>query len=169
MGQFDPTLELTWEAVSKVFSYVNSTFDDQFIHFGGDEVIEECWDQRPHIKEYMKENNISDYKGLSVDYRKRQKKLFRSSISPKKTVIYWANEEIDLPMDDEDAIQWWGTSANQDKLSGRKNPVILSNYNEVYLDVGFNNFYGVNYGVYQTWRKMYEYNPKIPNANVMGG
>lgn len=77
----------------------------------------------------MKENNISDYKALSIDYRKRQKKLFRNSISPKKTVIYWANEEIDLPMDDEDAIQWWGTSANQNKLSGRKNPVILSNYN----------------------------------------
>ena len=70
----------------------------------------ECWDQRPHIKEYMKANNISDYKALSIDYRKRQKKLFRSNISQKKKVIYWANEEIDLPMEDEDAIQWWGTS-----------------------------------------------------------
>ena len=89
----------------------------------------DCWDQRPHIKEYMKENNISDYKGLSIDYRKRQKKLFRSNINKKKTVIYWANEEIDLPMEDEDAIHWWGTSQNQGALSGRKNPVILSNYN----------------------------------------
>ena len=129
----------------------------------------DCWDQRPAIKEYMKANNIPDYKGLSVDYRKRQKKLWRESISPKKKVIYWANEEIDLPMEDEDVIQWWGTSENQGALSGRKNQVILSNYNEVYLDVGFNNFYGVNYGVYQTWRKMYGYNPKIPNANVIGG
>jgi N-acetyl-beta-hexosaminidase len=37
-GQFDPTLDLTWEAVGKVFDYVNSTFDDNYIHFGGDEV-----------------------------------------------------------------------------------------------------------------------------------
>lgn len=72
-------------------------------------------------------------------------------------------------MEDEDLVQWWGTSANQGALSGRKNPVILSNYNQVYLDTGFNNIYGVNYGVYKTWRNMYEFNPKIPNANVIGG
>ena len=36
MGQFDPTIDLTWEAINKVFSYVNSTFDDEFVHFGGD-------------------------------------------------------------------------------------------------------------------------------------
>ena len=38
-----------------------------------------------------------------------------------------------------------------------------------YLDVGFNNFYGNNYGVYQSWRKLYGFNPKIDNANVIGG
>ena len=35
-GQFDPTLDLTWDVVSKVMNYVNSTFDDTYIHFGGD-------------------------------------------------------------------------------------------------------------------------------------
>jgi hypothetical protein len=45
----------------------------------------------------MVANNISDYEALSVNYRQRQKKIWRS-ISPKKKVIYWANEEIDLPM-----------------------------------------------------------------------
>lgn len=39
----------------------------------------------------------------------------------------------------------------------------------MYLDLGFNNFYGVNYGVYQNWRLMYGYEPRIPNANVIGG
>lgn len=91
MGQFDPTLDLTWEIVKTVFAHVNKTFEDDYVHFGGDEVLEDCWDQRPHIKEYMKANNISNYKDLSIDYRKRQKKMFREVISPKKKVIYWAN------------------------------------------------------------------------------
>jgi hexosaminidase len=46
---------------------------------------------------------------LAVDYRKRQKKIWRDDISKKK-VIYWANEDIDLPLDEEDVIQWWGVS-----------------------------------------------------------
>jgi hypothetical protein len=58
---------------------------------------------------------------------------------------------------------------NQDRLQGRKNQVILSNYNEMYLDIGFNNFYGNNYGVYQNWRTMYQYEPRIANVNVIGG
>lgn len=52
----------------------------------------DCWSQRPSILEYMKANNIPTYEALSIDYRQRQKKLFRNSISPKKKVIYWANE-----------------------------------------------------------------------------
>lgn len=61
MGQFDPTLDLTWEAVKEVITYVNNTFDDNYVHFGGDEVLLECWDQRPSIKEFMVANNLPDY------------------------------------------------------------------------------------------------------------
>ena len=39
----------------------------------------------------------------------------------------------------------------------------------LYLDVGFNNIYGVNYGVYQSWRKAYQYEPRIANVTVLGG
>jgi hypothetical protein len=38
----------------------------------------------------MKANNISDYKGLTVDFRQKQKKQWRN-ISATKKVIYWAN------------------------------------------------------------------------------
>ena len=169
MGQFDPTLNQTWDVVQKVFTYVNNTFDDNYIHFGGDEVTYDCWDQRPSIKDYMVANNIPDYEGLTVDYRLKQKQQFRDKISATKKVIYWANEDIDLPVMDEDVIHWWGDQANQDRLSGRKSEVILSNYDLVYLDTGFNNMYGVNYGVYKNWRVMYGFNPIIPNTNVIGG
>jgi hexosaminidase len=68
----------------------------------------------------MKENNISDFKQLAIYFRSRQKSVWRT-ISPKKKVIYWANEDIDLPMQDEDVIQWWGVSSNVAKMVGRKN------------------------------------------------
>ena len=64
MGQFDPTIDLTWQAVTEVLSYVNDTFDDDYVHFGGDEVLLSCWDQRPSIKAFMEQNGILDYQGL---------------------------------------------------------------------------------------------------------
>lgn len=65
----------------------------------------------------MKEHNISNYFELSVDFRKRQKSLWRNTISSKK-IIYWANEDIDLPLEEDDVVQWWGVSQNVHKLKG---------------------------------------------------
>ncbi len=66
----------------------------------------------------MKDNNIKDAYALSVKFREQQKSLWRSKISKSKKVIYWSNEDIDLPVQDEDVIQWWGVSANVDQLKG---------------------------------------------------
>ena len=76
---------------------------------------------------------------------------------------------MELPLQDDDVIHWWGKQQNQNMLSGRKNQVILSNIDIVYLDTGFNNQYGDSYGTYHNWRQMYSFNPIIPNANVIGG
>jgi hexosaminidase len=46
---------------------------------------------------------------LSIDFRIKQKQIWRS-ISEKKKVMYWANEDIDLPLEDDDVISWWGLS-----------------------------------------------------------
>ena len=70
------------------------------------------------------------------------------NITTDKQVIYWANEEIDLPAEDEDTIQWWGFSDTVDVLKGRKNPIILSNYDQTYLDVGFGDPFGDPYLTY---------------------
>lgn len=54
-------------------------------------------------------------------------------------------------------------------MKGRKNEVILSNYDLTYLDIGFGNRYGDHYSVYQNWRTMYKFNPRIETVNVIGG
>ena len=116
-GQFDPTLNKTYEVVKNVMNYVNNTFADNYVHFGGDEITMKCWDKKPEIKTRMAELNITDYKALEIYYRQQQKKIWRQ-ISPTKKAIYWANEEIDLPLDNDDVIHWWGVSKNVDHLKG---------------------------------------------------
>lgn len=37
------------------------------------------------------------------------------------------------------------------------------------MDIGFGNRYGSSYGHMQEWRKMYTFNPRITNVNVIGG
>lgn len=39
-------------------------------------------------------------------------------ITKTKKAIYWANEDIDLPLESDDVIHWWGVSKNVDRLKG---------------------------------------------------
>lgn len=71
--------------------------------------------------------------------------------------MYWANEDIDLPVKDDDVIHWWGVSANVNKLAGRKSQVVLSNVDLTYLDIGFGNRRGGSYSTYEDWRKVYSF------------
>ena len=89
-GQFDPTLDQTYDLVYHVMNYANILFDDPYIHFGGDETSDSCWDLKPSIKNWMGTHNISSYKELSSYYRNRQKSVWRN-ISKTKKAIYWAN------------------------------------------------------------------------------
>ncbi len=167
-GQFDPTLDLTYEVVTGVMNYVNQLFEDPYVHFGGDETIESCWDLRPTIKEYMVKHNISTYKQLSTMYRQKQKAIWRT-ITPTKKAIYWANEAIDLALQDDDVLQWWGLTSHLSNLVGRPNEIILSNYDQTYLDVGFGNRNGRPYQTYIKWRDIYKFNPRYQGVNIIGG
>jgi hexosaminidase len=63
-GQFDPTLDSTYFLVNELMKLVNSTFEDPYVHFGGDEVTTSCWDLKPSIKAWMAENSIASYHDL---------------------------------------------------------------------------------------------------------
>jgi hexosaminidase len=36
-------------------------------------------------------------------------------------VIYWANELLNLPLEDDDVLHWWGESIDVHKLAGKPN------------------------------------------------
>ena len=75
-GQFDPTLDHTYEVMSDVLDYINETFIDNYVHFGGDEIWLDCFNERPEIKKWMDANNIPTYVALEAYYRKRQKNIW---------------------------------------------------------------------------------------------
>lgn len=52
---------------------ISGIFTDNYVHFGGDEISNTCYDQKPSIKEWMNQHNIETYKDLSIYYRKKQK------------------------------------------------------------------------------------------------
>lgn len=78
---------------------------------------------------------------------------------------------MDIHTDKDDIIQWWGGSENVKVLSNRTNKIVLSNYNLAYLDIGYGNRYGGDYGTtIETWKMMYDLNPVIESIknNILG-
>lgn len=111
-GQFDPTLEKTYEVVKSVMQDLSDFFPyAPYIHFGGDEVVKSCYDSRPSIKEFMDKNNIPDYTALEVYYRQRQKSIWVNEVKSKKSVLYWYNKVDNLPAEEDDIIHWWGATS----------------------------------------------------------
>jgi hexosaminidase len=169
-GQFDPTLDLTYKVLEDVLREVDAMFIDPIMHFGGDEVDLSCWNQRPEIKQWMTKNNLSSYDDLQIYYRNKQKLIWRKIST--KNVVYWANEDINLPTQSDDYIQWWGVSKNVRQLENRTNNIILSNYDLTYLDIGYGGRTGMGYGTsIETWRQMYTFEPNVPNikGKILGG
>ncbi|CAK72253.1 unnamed protein product (macronuclear) [Paramecium tetraurelia] len=172
-GQLDPTLDQTYEVLTSILQDLNDMFDKvQFIHFGGDEASNQCFEQKPSIKEFMNQHGISNYFDLQVYYRKKQKDIWKNQIKSKKKIIYWYNKNDQLPADQDDIIQWWGLSSQLSEVKGRSNQFILSDYHPLYLDTGVGNAFGDRYDRYQAWKDVYKWRPSIPRnfeGTILGG
>ncbi len=58
-------------------------------------------------------------------------------------------------MDDDDIIHWWGRTSELQVIADKPNKIILSNYDLLYLDTGFNNAFGNPYSTFHTWKEIY--------------
>jgi hexosaminidase len=52
---------------------------------------------------------------------------------------------------------------------GKKNEVILSNENQLYIDHGFGGRRGDDFRVWVHWRDIYKFEPRVKDVNVIGG
>lgn len=89
-GQIDPSMDKAYSYTQTIWEYVLEQFPDEYLHAGGDEVNTGCWDQRPHIKEFMARNGIPSYQALEVYWRKLEKKDLRKVTN--RSLIFWTYE-----------------------------------------------------------------------------
>ncbi|MFC1565148.1 beta-N-acetylhexosaminidase [candidate division KSB1 bacterium] len=61
---FDPTNEKVYEFIDGVFDEIIALFPSEYIHFGGDEVKFQVWDEAPHIQRYINDNGLNNNEGL---------------------------------------------------------------------------------------------------------
>ena len=171
----DPTMNETYDFIKGILSDLDSYFPDEFIHFGGSEVSSKCWDERPFIKKFMKENNITDYLKLKGYYMTREHNILKE-INPFKRPIQWLITEFSIKYDPEVVLQYCGNSINAKhiKRNHPNNKIILSPFDYSSLNCEYNNGYGSNIwcGKYPTWARMYSFEPTkldIVNENILGG
>ena len=146
MGPLDVSLDKTYKLVKEVFAEIIDIFPDPIIHLGGDEVVLTCLQNKT---EFVKLEGIKEH-DIERHYRRKQHKIIKE-LDPNKTPMYWMNSRIEI--EEGDIVHWWGGG-----MPPTTNPVVISNYGPYYLDMGVGNYFGVNYGQYQTWLDLYNQN-----------
>ncbi|EGD79101.1 hypothetical protein PTSG_11831 [Salpingoeca rosetta] len=68
-GPLNPTLDSTYDFLTKFFAEIKNVFPDKFVHVGGDEVGFGCWESNPQVSKWVKNHpNISTYAELEQYY-----------------------------------------------------------------------------------------------------
>lgn len=58
----DPSNPLTFELAEEILKQIVSIFPGKYLHIGGDEVNEQCWQESEQVQQWAKQNSINPYK-----------------------------------------------------------------------------------------------------------
>ncbi len=167
-GQLDPSLDKTYEIVEGILNDVVDYFPDEYVHLGGDEVSFLCWESKPWIQKFMKENNLTNGIQLQNYYKNRERKLLNSN----KSAIFWVND-ANFDYQETDIFQFWSSSDKYNLIENYTNSVIFSPYDYFYIDVGYGSTTGNDaWSPFVTWKKIYSFNPypkEIERDRILGG
>nr|CAH8820588.1 unnamed protein product [Trichobilharzia regenti] len=70
-GPMNPTENITYTFLSRIFNEVLTAFPDSMIHLGGSDVSYDCWKSNPFIRNFMNDNGYGD------DYTKLESYYFQ--------------------------------------------------------------------------------------------
>ena len=88
----NPTNPQTYEVMKAVIDQMmQSGFSDQYYHFGGDELVTDCWLSDPSISSFMKEKGITNPVQLLFLFEDQLRRVY---LPLNKTMICW--EELAL-------------------------------------------------------------------------
>lgn len=105
LGPVDPTKNITYEFMEKMFRELTEVFPDNFVHLGADEVGYECWSTNPDIKRYMKQKGYKKYDQLQSEYIERIHQIVNSLNA---TSIVWQEAfQSGLELRNDTVVQVW--------------------------------------------------------------
>eukprot|EP00591_Stephanopyxis_turris_P002865 CAMPEP_0195523298 /NCGR_PEP_ID=MMETSP0794_2-20130614/22304_1 /TAXON_ID=515487 /ORGANISM="Stephanopyxis turris, Strain CCMP 815" /LENGTH=543 /DNA_ID=CAMNT_0040653265 /DNA_START=50 /DNA_END=1681 /DNA_ORIENTATION=- len=155
-GPLNPTINATYDFLTKFYQEVKDLFPDQFVHVGGDEVSFDCWQSNPGIEKFMKDHpEIKDYSGLEQYYELNLLEILKAQNT---SYICWQeifDNGIDILPDT--VVDVWKGGTWQDEMAA----VAKAGYHSVLSAPFYLNY--ISYG--EDWPNYYSVEP----SNFTGG
>ncbi|KIH68213.1 hypothetical protein ANCDUO_01455 [Ancylostoma duodenale] len=113
----DPSNEENFKFLEEFLNEVVSTFPDEFLHLGGDEIedfIVECWVRNPKIQEFMRSKSFGNDTTLLENYFFEKLDVIVKNLKTKRKPIFW-QEVFDHNIPSKQSIiHIWKGSTHQD-------------------------------------------------------
>jgi len=87
MVGLDPVEEKTYSLLSGLFKEMELAFPDNFMHLGGDEVRQQCWETKPSLQEQISSKKFSSFQDLEKHFWKKLSSEVLSTMN--KTFLVW--------------------------------------------------------------------------------
>lgn len=180
-GQLDPTQDRVYEILEDIYREMLEMFGHpEWFHMGGDEVKHECWAQSETLNAWMEARGWPltkpGYMQLWDHFQRNAlERLDKVAWQRNEKILMWTSTLTESPyveqyLDPERYIvQVWTTATdlNIKNLLSKGFELIMSNYDVLYLDCGYESWIGLGNNwcsPYSGWHNIYNQDLK-----VMGG
>jgi len=149
-GPLNPTDPTVYILLKSLFSEINQTFYDDYIHIGGDEVGFDCWQSNPAIQAWMNTKGWTNYALLEQYY---ETKLINIIEQTQKHYIVW-QEVFDngIKIAPQTIIDVWKSGWQQELQT-----VTLNNFQSILSSPWYLNYiedpysWGSNWGAWEDY------------------
>jgi hexosaminidase len=153
----DVTSGFTYEVLDGFIGEMRSLFMDNYMHFGSDEVLYDCWNKTPAVVQWMKDNNIPSFELLEQYFENNLAKITKKNGVTNR--VFWEDAYADHNVSFDlgtTTFEVWLSLEYLVRITAAGYPVILAN--GFYLDVqkpGPN----IHYEWVDTWQDFYSNEP----------
>ncbi|KAI8873156.1 beta-hexosaminidase [Ramicandelaber brevisporus] len=177
-GQLDISNKDLYPILSEFLKEQATYFNDEYVHLGADEINKKCYNDTPHVAEWLKAQGKNASQALS-DFglwaHGELEKLGKYGITWEEEIL---EEKSPLPKD-RTIVQVWKGAANTKLAVDMGYKVIAGSYEYNYLDCGHGGWLGNwTWGnswcdPYKSWQRVYDYHPTAnltveQTKNVLG-
>ncbi len=165
----DPTKDIVYQNLDKIFTELAQLFPFEYIHMGGDECAKNFWAQNEAIKKLQQQENLKDLHEVQSYFVRRVEKIISSK---GKKLMGW-DEILEGGIAPNAAVMSWRGVKGGIEATKLQHPVVMSPTTFAYLDYVQGDTY-TEPPVYASLRlkKSYEFDPAPAGADpkyILGG